>query len=211
MMIFRTIRDAVRSLLAQNANGEFNLIGAQKRGKGASEIDGKNRLVEVYYNRGDFPKGAGGLFGPTKHDITFRIDLTVSAKAKYDMDTIDDPLSTAAEVSRAIAAGKASEQEADDKADELFELVYQILMDARNDSFGLPLGTVASRWVSGLTKDEPNRDGNRTIITGTMLLTCTTSEPVEGLQGVEIQEPVMDTTLDLETDEAGKSGVQVGA
>jgi hypothetical protein len=211
MMVFRKIRDGVRSTLAQLANGEFEVVGHQARGKGASEVDNKNRLVEVFYNRGDFPKSAAGLYGPTKHDITFRLDLTVSAKAQVDLSKINDPSSTPAEIARAIADGKAADQQADDSMDELFDRVYQILMDARNDQFGLPAGTVASRWASGITKDEPNNDGNRTIITGTMQLTCTTSEPVEGVTGVEIAAPVMDTELEIETDSAGKSGVQVGA
>jgi hypothetical protein len=70
---------------------------------------------------------------------------------------------------------------------------------------------MGSRWVTSLVKDEPIERGNLTILTGTMLLTCTTSELVEGYKGVEIAQPVLDASVELETDDAGKAGVQIGA
>jgi hypothetical protein len=96
MMVFRTIGAAIRRTLAQCANGEFDVIGAQKRGKSAEEVRDTARLVEVFYNRGDFPKSGAGVHGPTKHDPTFRIDLTVSKSTEIDVDTINDPSSTPA-------------------------------------------------------------------------------------------------------------------
>lgn len=210
MMVFREIRDAIRGLLAQSANGEFNVIGAQKRGKGASEVIDRSRLVEVYYSRGDFPKSAGSLLGPTTHEMSFRIDLTVSKSAQGDIDTIVNPAATAAEVARAIAAMKESDLAADESLDELFELVYQILMDARNVDFGLEIGTVGSRWVSALNKDEPIERGNYSILTGSCLLTCKTSEAVPGIIGVEAGN-ITDTTVEVETDIPGRAGVEIGA
>lgn len=210
MMVFREIRDAIRRVLAQNANGQFNVIGAQKRGKDASEVVDRSRLVEIYYSRGDFPKAGGSLMGPTKHDMTFRIDFTVSKASQGDVDTITDPGASAAEVARAIAAMKESDLAADESLDEFFELVYQILMDARNVDFELPIGTVGSRWVSSLNKDEPIERGNYSILTGSCLLTCTTSEPVTGLVGVEAGD-ILDTSVEVETDIPGKAGVLTGA
>lgn len=209
-MFFRQIRDSIRRVLAQNANGEFVVIGAQKRGKGATEVVNRSRMVEVFYGRGDFPKSGGGIHGPTKHDMTFRLDLTVAKPAQGDIDTINNPASTAAEVARAIADMKKSDQLADNSLDELFEAVYQILMDARNVDFDLEKGSVGSRWVSSLNKDEPIERGNFTLLTGTCLLTCTTSEPVDGFIPVEAGS-ILETTLEVETDIPAKAGVTTGA
>lgn len=211
MMEFRKIRDALRRLLIQNAGSEFNVITAQKRGKSAEEVVDNSRLVEVYYNRGGLPKSGGGLLGPKKHDMTFRIDLTVAKATEGDTAVIEDPGSSAAEVSRAIADMKSSMVLADESIDELFDCVYQILMDARNVDFGLPDGTIGSRWVTDLAKDEPTELGNLTMITGSLVLTCTATEPVDGYEGVTVKDPVMDSTLEIETDLPGKAGVQVGA
>jgi hypothetical protein len=210
MMVFREIRDAIRRVLAQNSDGEFNVIGAQKRGKGAAEVADRSRLVEVYYSRGDFPKSGAPLLGPTKHDMTFRIDLTVSKSSEGDVDTILDPGASAAEVARAIEAMKESELAADESLDELFENIYQILMDSRNVDFGLEIGTVGSRWVSAMNKDEPVEMGNYSILTGSCLLTCTTSEPVPGYVGIQAGN-IADTTVEVETDLPGRAGVETGA
>jgi len=212
MMNFRIIRDAVRAVLAQQSGGEYTVIGAQKRGKGASEVLDKLRMVEVYYSRGDFQRGAGGVAGPTKHDITFRVDLTVSKGAgatAEELAVIQDPAATAAAVAAAMASLKASDAAADDSLDELYEHVYQVLMDSRNQDFGLKKGIVASRWVSGLAKDEPIERGNYTLITGQMSLTLATSEAVLGYDPIEAGN-IIETTLQLDTDEPGKAGTITG-
>jgi len=209
-VIFQDIRDSIRRVLAQNANGEFDLIGAQKRGKSAEEVKDQNRLVEVYYYRGEFPKSGGTLLGPNRHDWQFRIDFTVATASKGDIATIEDPGSSAAQVARAIRDMKESELSADDSLDDLFSRIYQILMDARHENFDLPTGTIASRWVSSLSKDEPIERGNFTILTGSCILSGTTSEPVDGLIGVKAG-PVLDVGVETETDIPGKAGVIIGA
>jgi len=209
-MNFRVIRDSIRRVLAQNADGEFDVVGYQKRGKGASAVVSKNRLVEVYYNRGDFPKSGGSLDGPNKHDPTFRIDLTVAEPSKGDTTTIESPTATAAQVATALAAMKASDALADDSMDELFERVYSILMDASQIDFDLPVGVVASRWVNQFNKDEAIERGNYTILTASCLLTCSTSEQVQGFTGVQAGN-IMDVTVEIETDTPGKAGARTGS
>jgi hypothetical protein len=208
MMYFRTIRDALRRLLADRAAGEFRVIGAQKAAKAAESVADKSRLVEVYFSRGEFPKSGGAVTGPNRHDATYRIDLTVSKASAGDVATIVNEESTAAQMATALGEMKESGLAADESLDELFEAVYQILMDARSEDLGLEVGSVASRWVTQLVKDEPIKTGNYTILTGSMLLTCAMSEPVTGYKGTPIT-PVMDVDLELDSDTAGKAGVQV--
>lgn len=209
MMEFRKIQNAIRRLLAQNADGEFNVIGAQKRGKSADEVSDKGRLVEVYYSRGEFPKSGASTTGPTNHNMTFRIDLTVAKATEVDTETILDPNKSAGEVARAMAAARESDLLADESLDDLFDHVYQIIMDARNIDLGLDKGSVGSRWLQSLTKDEPLEKGNFTVITGSMVLSCSAKEPVDGYSGVAGE--VIDIGVDIETDATGKAGVQTGA
>jgi hypothetical protein len=208
MMQFQIIRDAIRRLLADRAAGEFRVIGAQKAAKAAESVADKSRLVEVYFNRGEFPKSGGAITGPNRHDATFRIDLTVSKASEADVVAIVNEESTAAQMAAALADAKESGLLADDSMDELFAAVYQILMDARSEDLGLEVGSVASRWVSQLAKDEPIKTGNYTILTGSMLLTCMLSEPVTGYKGAPIT-PVVNVDLELDSDTAGKADVQV--
>jgi hypothetical protein len=209
MMKFRTVRDSVRRLLDDKSAGEYRVIGSQKAGKHAESVLNHDRLVEVYFSRGDLPKSGGSLAGPNRHDITFRIDLTVSKSSEGDVAVLEDSDSTAAAMATALGDMKESGLLADDSIDELYELVYQNLMDARSLDLGLNEGDVASRWVSQLAKDEPIKTGNYTILTGSMLLTCTVAEQVTGYKGVTV-EPVFNADLELSTDEPGLAGVQVG-
>jgi hypothetical protein len=208
MMQFEVIRDAIRRLLADKAAGEFCVIGAQKSAKAAESVADKSRLIEVYYNRGEFPKSGGGITGPNRHDATFRIDLTASKATEGDVSTIVNEESTAAQMAQALADMKESGLLADNSLDELFAAVYQILMDARSEDLGLEVGEVSSRWVTQLVKDEPIKTGSYTILTGSALLTCTVSEPVTGYKAVPVA-PILSTDLELESDTAGKAGVRV--
>jgi len=207
---YQIIRDSIRRVLAQKADGEFLVAGYQKRGKGADQVVSKSRLVEVYYNRGDFPKSGGSQGGPNKHNCTFRIDMTAAEPAKGDKATINDPNATAAEVAQALERMKASDLLADKSIDELFGHVYRILMAADNQDFDLPVGFVASRWVDQFNKDEPIERGKLTILTASCLLTCSTSEDVEGYTGVQAGD-IVDVTVQLETDIPGKAGTETGA
>jgi len=209
-MAYEIIRDSIRRVLAQNADGEFDVVGYQKRGKGASEVVSKNRLVEVYYNRGDFPKAGGSQNGPYSHNCTFRIDMTAAEPAKGDTATIEDPQSSAAAVAKALAAMKASDLLADKSIDELFGHVYRILMAADHQDFDLPIGFVANRWVDQFNKDEAIERGNYTILTASCLLTCSTEENSEGYTGVQAGD-IVDVTVQLETDIPGKAGTETGA
>jgi len=82
-------------------------------------------------------------------------------------------------------------------------------MDARSADLGLEIGSIASRWISNLAKDEPIKAGLYTVLTGSMLYTCVTQEDVYGYTGTTVT-PIMVTDLEISSDEAGIAGVQVG-
>jgi hypothetical protein len=180
MMNFRTIRDALVTLLGSEAAGRFVTIGYQKQGQAASELLDSDRNVQVYYSAGLFPESKSSTNGPTQHDMTFNLDCMVSKRAEVDLSVLENPASTDLQRATALAATRTASDLANQSLDELFDIVYQIIMDARNLDLGLP-DNVASRWVPSIAKDPPIPAGEYCVLTGILQLTCSMDEQVEGL------------------------------
>lgn len=185
-MNFQTVRDALIDLLGSEESGRFRTIGYQKRAQSAEEVKDLNKTVQVFYSQGDFPKSGGNLSGPTKHDMTFSLDFTVSKSAKGPLSVLDNPASTAPELAVALSAFKDASDLADKSIDELFNNVYQVIMDARNIDLGMDR-VLGSRWITGFRKDQPVDRGELVVITASAQMTCTIDEQVSG------EEPVVAT------------------
>jgi len=190
MMNFRTIKEALVLLLGSNAAGRYRTIGYQEQGQAAEEILGTDRSIQVYYTRGAFPKSAGSINGPTEHEITFTLDLSVAAPSEGPLSVLNDPDATPAELITAIANFRQASDVADGSFDEFVEILYQIIMDARNQDLGLPLPPpddsltrIADRWIGAIEKNAPVPRGEYVILTGTMSLTCSIDEQVLGDEG----------------------------
>jgi hypothetical protein len=209
MMIFRQVKTALTALLAGAAQGRFTVIGNQEQAQGADQVSESLRSVQVFYRRGDFPKSGGSQNGPTKHDMTFALELTLGQPAKIDLVTINDPSSTPTQLSTAIANSKRAHDLADQSFDEFADLIYQILMDARNQDLGLADYTISNRWVGNVEKDDPVVRGQYVVISGGAQLTCSTTEAVDGDPGVEVTDPILDVTVDIDGDDNEKTGVTV--
>lgn len=211
-MIFRQIKEAlVNQILGPAEAGRFRTVGFQRQVKSAAETLGASRMVQVYYSSGDFPKNAGRINGPTIHDITIRLDLTVSTAAAGDLSVINNPASTSEQIAVALLAFQEAASLADDSIDELFDIVYQIIMDGRNVDLGLPSGTVSNRWIDQINKDDPVPRGEYVILTGSMILTCRAAETVSGDIGVAGNIYNIDINIpDDEVQKTGKEGILGG-
>jgi len=214
-MNFRTIRDSIESVLINAASGNYQVVSYQQQREGAEAIQDNNRTVTVYYQTGNFPKSAGSQSGPVKHEMTFEIEMTGSKAAEMDLSTIVNPSSTAVQIATALAAEKRAASLANDSIDELWELVYQALMSASQIDFGLPVDTLASRWLDSFRKDDPVSFGSLVVLTASAQLTCSCEETVTGDALVAGVPPIMD--LDLEVNIIGssaaddaKAGVKAG-
>jgi hypothetical protein len=208
MMQFRIVGEAIKTLLASYAGGAFTVIGHQKSGK-APESTATGCTVEVFLHRDDFPKQGGSMAGPNRGDLTFNLTLTASKAASVNLAVLEDSSAANGEISAALSAMQESGAIADAAIDELFENVYQIIMDARNMDLGLTPGDVSSRWIGQFLKDVPILQGNYTVVTGTALLTCTVSEQVVGYSEPTIT-PVIDLDLEVQSDESAPAGVLLG-
>lgn len=206
-MNFRLIKAALVELLGSQANGRYRVAGYQKRGQSALEIKGKNRVAQVYYAQGNFPKSGGSPSGFVKHDMSINIDLFVSMPSKANMRILENQASSAEQVQTVLNDMRIAEDLVDDAFDEFAEDIFQEIMDARNRDLGLG-DKVGSRWVPTITKDNPTRFGQLVTLTGTIILTCNKDEQVRGAVGVPFS--VIDVTVDANLDPVGKAGVIVG-
>lgn len=207
MMNFRVISQALVDVLGAAAAGRFRVIGYRGQGHDSEEVRGNNRLVQVYYSLGDFPKSKGVVSGDSQHILTFNIDLTVSASAKADLSAINSPSATQAQITAALAASQDSAFETDEAMDDLVDIIYQILMDGRNYDLDLPLGTMSSRWVNRAIKGEPLDKGGLVVLTGQIQYTCQTVEEIIGDTGTPAGPGPFDTVVDIDGDDVERTGV----
>jgi hypothetical protein len=198
-MAFITLSDSIKTLLGSVAAGQYRVIGYQSRSQGAEEVVDSNRLVQVYYSTGDLPKSSGSLSSPAIHDITFTIEITVSKAAEGDLATIDDALSTPVQLQAAIAGIKTAEDGANDSWNEVADLIWNTLMDARNSQLGLSAGTVGSRWVPSIQKKEPVKQGDLVVISGFLNLNARVEEVALG----ETPTPIAQIDMDVDLNNSG--------
>jgi hypothetical protein len=208
MMKFREIKQALVDTIGDAANGRFVVIGYQRQTKSSESVN-QNRLVQVYYFRGELPKSGGRLTGPKNHEMTFNIDMTVSASAEADLATLNDAGSTAAQRQTALANIKTAAEKADDELDELIDIIFQILYDGRNLDLGLTRGAFGSRWVPEIQKNTTIEEGQFVLKTAMLQYTCKTDEEVTGAVPTQPATVTFDTTVDIDGDDVEKTGVTV--
>lgn len=185
MMYFRTVKKAIKDLLNDKSLGNFHVVGYQKQNKSSDEVLNSDRLVQVYFSDGAFPKSAGRMRGPKTHDLKISIDLTVSAKAQADLSALESTTASELQKSIALMGIKDAAEIADDKMDELIDRVYQILMDARNFNLGLEVGELSSRWIDRITKDTTIEYGDLIVKTSNLEYSCRVQEYVYGDEGYQ--------------------------
>lgn len=207
MMNFRVVKNAVRDLLGNAAAGNYQVAGFQRQEKRSEAYTGNNRLVQVYFKNENFDANKSKYNGPTIGDVSISIELTVSAPSRADLTVIDNPASTQQQVQDAMALLIEASQEADDEIDELFELVYQVLMDARNIDLDLPIGTLSNRWVSSLSKDTTNPRGQLVVLTGSVEFSCRVEENVLGDTGEDLT--IINMENDINNDTVQKTGFEI--
>lgn len=200
-MNFQVVRDAVESVLHRDAKDRYEVVGYQPQASGVDSY--AIPVVTVYFRSGDFPKSGGSIAGQNKHDIEFSILMTVAVQPKGDLLTLQDSNATAAQISYALRTFDNAAREADRLIDQLFSDIYNVVMDARNEHFGLPVGAVSSRWIGRANKGSPTQKGETIILTASADLSCTVVEQVLGDAGVAGDE--FDVTIDL--DEVEQTGV----
>jgi hypothetical protein len=187
MMNFEVLQQSIiDNVLVPAEAGRFVTVGYQRQRESANVIN-SNRQVTVYYSEGDLPRGPGQAYGDVMHDVAFLIELAVASPAQIDISILDNDDSTANEKATALRQLSEAGMVADREMNELIRIVFQILMDNRNEQLGMVppedrsnLKLVSSRWVDQIRKDNPNSDGEYLMLTGSMRLVCRIEETVTG-------------------------------
>jgi len=205
-MFFRDIRDAIEQTLVDVAAGRFRVLGYKEKGISPEEILDTERLVRVYYSNGKISKSSSGLSGPYDHHMLFKVEMEVAKRTECDLTVLQDPNATALQVQTAWSALKSSEQAANESMDELWDHVFNGIMDARELDFDLsfPIGT---RWIDSFNKDTIMTRGEYAVLTATADITCKVDEKVEGLTPVAFE--IMDAVIDVVDDDVERTGVIV--
>ena len=205
-MNFRLIKQGIINILRDAENGRYQTIDFQRQVKSAEEALDNLRFVQVYYSSGQFPKSSGRNTGPTQHDISYRIEFTISSAASGDLSVLSDPSSTDQERAVALAAFQEASDLVDDSFDELFDIIYQVLMSPINYNFEQPVGIVSNRWFDQIQKDEPEPQGEYVVLTGAALLTLRATEDIVGETGTP-GNGIISTTIDIIDDDVERTGV----
>jgi hypothetical protein len=209
-------QNIIDNVLVPGEGGQYVTIGYQRQ-RDSAEVIKQNRQVTVYFSESEMPKSGGQSYGDVKHNVVFKVELAVVTPAKADLSVLND--SSATDAQRATALRQMSEAGviADAEMDELIRIVYQTLMDARNNQLGMSppedrprLKQVSSRWIDQISKDTPLPDGEYLMLTASMRLTCSVDETITGIQPVTVPGgAIIDGDIELDGDDVAKQGVKV--
>lgn len=197
--------------------GRFVTIGGQRQRESAKAID-NDRKVMVFYVEGEFPKSGGASYSDVRHDMTFDVVLVVATPAKADLSVLNDENASGADKATALRQMAEPSIEANRNMNAFIRIVYQILMDARNEQMGMVppddhpnLKLVSNRWVNNITKNDPVPEGEFVVLTASMRLTLTVSEDITGddLPGTPQNGAVFDGDIELDGDDVAAQGVEV--
>lgn len=230
-MKFEELRDSIITLLETYSTGRFRVIKGQVEDIPADQLTGTNRVVQIFYGGGDFPKNKSTKVD-LQHDFQYTLQLYISAPCKGDKAVIESDTATSGEKAAALLAITGSQVVADIATDELIRMIVQILMSPTNEQLGMPmldsngdpvtgytqgLKQVSSRWVSNIRKSQPLDRGNLVLIPATMTLSGILNETVTGLTPVSPDTNTFDiehefnTQSDPDDADPAISGVQIDA
>jgi hypothetical protein len=184
-MNFETLLDSIVTLLGDEAGGHFRVIGYQPQGASAEGFLGNNRTVQVYFFEGENSQRGGGSYGALKHNTTYKLEFTAAAESLVDLSVVENPASTAPEISAALSAFQNASKLAGASLNELYGYVFNVIMDQRNIDLGMDR-PVGSRWIQSFRVDPVMPRGGLAIATGSAELTCSIDEQVQGFEALNV-------------------------
>ena len=200
-----------------NEAGRFATIGGQRQRESAEAVDNL-RKVMVFYDEGAFPESGGAQYGPVRHDMTFNILLIEATPARADLSVLNDDGASATDKATALRQMAEPSVEANRSMNEFIRIIWQILMDARNEQMGMVppddrpnLKMVSNRWISNINKGDPAPEGEFVVLTASMNLMLTVSEDITGddLPATPEDGVVYDGDIELDGDDVAAQGVKV--
>jgi hypothetical protein len=189
-----TALDTVVNLLTAQAAGRFQIIGYQRQKKPAeTKID--NVLVQCWIESADVDWERSSRNGPKEHEVSIKIQFTVAQPATADVATLTNPSASDAARAAALANLTAADQETSAALYAAWSAVFEILDDARNQTFGLAKGAISDKSFSNFRQDEPPSRGGLAINTATATLEFRVKEAQLGEAGYTPDPAIYDNTL----------------
>ena len=188
------LKDAIVTLLGNNAAGRFVVIGYKTQAQSSEETRDDYRSVQVFLFYGGFPKNKRN--GPYSHDLKIRVDITASKASKADLSVLEDAESSEAEKITAINEMQNSSDLVENSSLECLGFVFDILADSQQNDFGFG-DTVSNKKIIDWTNHGPVKYGKFTTNTISLNISVSVEEPVIGETPVDAEEPIFDTTVDV--------------
>lgn len=187
------------SFLGDNSNGEYYVVGYQKQRKNAESVRGK-RMVQVYYSGGSFPKNLSPMNYATAHNAIATVRMMVSESARADLAVLNDPNSSEADRMNALASSMDAEQRANERLDELFSMMFNLIMGGDGEHFGNDQKpyTISDRWCEDFRKDSVLKDGSLIVVNGYFDISFRVEEIPTG--HVPVDGNILDGKIDIQGD-----------
>jgi hypothetical protein len=208
-MMFRQLKASLVALLEVHAAGRFRVFASQRQGKRAEEFVGTGRTVRVYYADGSFPESSGSMGGPMDHSVTMTLELLVVEPATVDLAVLEGTATTAQQRIAALSAGSFAADRADDHFDEFVDILFQIIMDARNQDLGMAKYTVGSRWINSVVKRDVQPAGEFVLLAGEMRFTASVTETVTGETPIDCD--IINGDINIKDDSVQKTGISTAS
>jgi len=196
-MNFQAVKTAIIALLESYApKGLFTVMAYQQQVHDADAIAEYNRHVSVFYKTGSFnTAGSRPSAGILQHDMTFDVQMLVSAHALVDLATIDNPASTPQQLASALGAQYSAGAHADELLDDLWHQLFIIFENPLNYQLGQTGITIAEvpgkLRLNDFQKSDIAREGQTVLIgaSATLNIRCveltageTSKQPLVGLE-----------------------------
>jgi hypothetical protein len=168
------VKNSLVSLLDAHAAGRFVVTGLKDRRTDAKKIVGMPQ-VTVYYKSGQFPRNKSSINGPYQHEASLQIEILVGAKAEMDLTAIREG-GTPEEIMIALAGKIDAEKIADQKMDETFGVLFDIIMRPQNRTLGM--ADDPDRWITDFTKGDPAATGAIVVLAAVFTMSYRSREEV---------------------------------
>jgi len=189
-----TALNTVVAMLGDQAAGRFTVIGYQRQKKPAvTRID--DVLVQLWIESADIDWSRSSRNGPKEHEARIKVQFTVAQPASGDVATLLNPASSDAQRAAALAGITAADINTSTAVAAAWSAVFEILDDARNDTFGLPKGAISDKSFSNFRQDTLPSQGGLAINTATASLEFRVKETQLGDSGTTPDPAIYDITL----------------
>jgi hypothetical protein len=192
-------KDSLLTLLDDNSNGLFNVIGCKPTS--FHENQSLIPIVIATVSEGDFlEKGNVRNQSHCQHECQIRIRIIASSEAGIDLTIINNENSTSEQILDAIYRSTKAEINARNLLEETLCSVYNIVNDVKYYNLGMAEGTITKKKIGKYQFPEKLDTGSLVTVSGIIFLNITTNEKITGITPVLSESPSSNGEVDIYSD-----------